>query len=132
MATSYLERAQIWLNSEEDIEIKSVESTIFKFSEEIRKNSNYSTQNETKIKDLKETISYLKNWIRTSTESVSTLDKYYKESISTATQYDLDPSSLVDHTIQPKIISREEKLLSIIQIKNSPNFISASELIKKK
>ncbi|WP_045861635.1 hypothetical protein [Teredinibacter purpureus] len=131
MTKTYLERAKQWVETAEDIDVENIESTIMRFSEELKKNFSFSTHDESKISDLTETISYLRNELNVlaGVEAPPGQDVPVEAANSS---YDLDTSPLVDLDVQPIYISPEERARLLLEIKNSPSFISAGQLRSSK
>lgn len=131
MTKTYLERAKQWVKTAEDIDIENIESTIIKFSEELKKNFLFSIHDESKSSDLTQTIYFLRNELNILAGFETTLgpDVHFKADNSS---YDLDPSPLINLHVDPINLSPKEKERLILKIKNSPNFISAGQLRSRK
>jgi len=137
MEQSYLQRAKHWVETAEDVDIESLESTLARFTSEQRKYSLNPMQNASKIKDMAETIEYLTSELKmlSGVDFPIPATDFIKESCSDGPgyiNYAYDPSPLVDISESTAIVlSKEERRHTLSQIKNMPGIISVDALIKK-
>jgi hypothetical protein len=140
MDKSYLERAKQWINNADDVDIESLESTIGRFTVELEKlKFSNPMQVESKIKDLSETLVFLKGKLL----EITGVDELPPEAplphaqiqsfIPVNTEdFRFDPSPLVNETDSPCIVlSAEEKASAIASIRKLPGIITGNQLVQK-
>jgi hypothetical protein len=140
MDKSYLERAQQWINNADDVDIESLESTIGRFTVELEKfKFSNPMQVESKMKDLSETLVFLKGKL----QEIAGVDELPLEAplhpvqvqslIPVNTEdFRFDPSPLVDVSETPCIVlSAEEKAGAIASIRKLPGIITGNQLVQK-
>lgn len=133
MSKSYLERAKSWICTADDIDIEQIESTVTCFSEELKKSNAYPIQNASKIKDLDETLDYLRSELK----SLAGVDELPIPSLGSGADSEIvkcefDSSPLVDVTSEPIHFSKAEKADALAEIRSSTQFISASDLLSRR
>lgn len=140
MDKSYLERAKQWIDNADDVDIDSVESTIGRFTVELEKlKFSNSMQDESKIKDLSETLVFLKDTL----QEIAGVDELPTETPITPSQiksmtpvncedFRFDPSPLIDISDLPIMaLSAEEKAGALASIRQLPGIISGQQLVQK-
>lgn len=130
MSKSYFERAKNWIENADDVDIEQLEATITRFSEELKKTFSNPIQDESKIKDLQETLSFLREELRV----VAGVDELPSPTVSQQSEYppadyEFDSSPLVDFSSAPIEITPQEKALALSRIKQSASFISGCDLL---
>lgn len=118
----YIERAKIWVEKGDSVDIGTIESTIQKFSCELKALDSSSE----KCEDIRETISFLKSELL----ELTTKDTNTDQLLDTTEDILLDSSSLFPTEIEESemiILSQKEKSEVLKRIKNDANFVSLSK-----
>ena len=132
---SYLRRAKQWVETAEDVDIENLESTLARFSLEHKKHFSNPIQDESKLKDLGETIEYLKSELK----MLAGVDDLPAPSVGMAEDtltcasgeisYNYDPSPLVDiSNSESLVLSESERHSALLKIMNMPGITSAGSL----
>lgn len=136
---TYLERAQAWLATADDLDLESLEATIAKFAGELKKASSTSETNAAKVQDLRATLAYLKQELEVLSGPAeaprpSEAPLLAVEAPETAVnKHVFDPSPLFDMSDEPTAsISAAEKERLLRTLKTMPGIISAADLVRGK
>lgn len=135
MEQSYLRRAKQWVETAEDVDIENIESTLARFSLEQKNHFSNPIQDESKLKDLGETIEYLKSELK----MLAGVDDLPAPSAGTGEDaltyisgdisYNYDPSPLVDISeAEARVLSESERHSALMKIMNMPGITSAGSL----
>mgnify|MGYP000501221536 CR=1 FL=1 len=133
MGNSYLERAKLWVQESEDVDIEALESTLFRFIQQQKKITNDTLSME--INDLNNTIQYLETKLN---ELLGNESNFVNNTIAlnssspSIDSFIFDPSPLVkvDSDTVPVALSKEQKEYALARIASTPGIISAKSLLK--
>lgn len=110
MGATYLEKAKKWIDST-DVDVEKIEQTIARFQQEITEESKLPVVNHSKIQDLKNTASFLKDELTGGevTQNVST---------PSPSQANNNLSALATEVVPIKLLSGTEKKVVFLKLKN--------------
>tara|TARA_R110002072_G_scaffold303138_1_gene495425 strand:+ start:38247 stop:38666 length:420 start_codon:yes stop_codon:yes gene_type:complete len=134
MGNSYLERAKFWVQESEDVDIEALESTLFRFIQQLKKITNDTLSME--INDLNNTIQYLEaklnELLGNESNFVNNTIALNSSSPPNIENFIFDPSPLVkvDSDTVPVALSKEQKEYALARIASTPGIISAKSLLK--
>jgi len=130
MEQSYLLRAKHWIESTDDVDIDTIESTLVRFTMEYKKSSS-SNISKSKIKDLEDTIEYLKIELGDLAGAQNMeLEPIESPKQTNKNAYSFDPSPLIDLSeLAINTLSSDQKHSSLSMIKKMPGIVTAGDLI---
>ena len=136
MQQSYLQRAQQWIQSGDDIDVNSIQSTISRFSQELTKLSNSSSDDHSKMQDLEFTIEFLQQEL----VDLQGPDELLKKTAvvplpskqAPTESYTYDSSSLADNNEDlVETLSPQQKVDALKKVMDIPGVSLGEALVKK-
>lgn len=132
--STYLQRAENWINSAEDVDVEAIESTIERFAAKVEQVKVQTTPDATRLDDLTATLDYLNNQLRElhgePPESAEKRPvKQHPDINSSQPGNKLDTSPLVDHGYRCKNrLSHSEKAAALEKVRALRGIVTAAEL----